>query len=673
MSLARALSTARARRFTGRADQTEKFDQFMAAEDMRLLFVSGPGGMGKTTLLRWWCDRAMSQQRPVVYLDLREVFADRASVLNAVRDAGNSLGDDGLLFLDTFELHAKIEACFRNEALPALGGTTKVVIGGRLSPSSEWLRDIGWRPLMVVSELGPLSPEDSEQYLNSFGIAKEHSAEICLLARGYPLGLAVLAELPREDLEDAAADSEALLAATVMSMLDYSPSQGHRDALFAASMPASFDAEVLAEILDTPDAGPLYSWLQRLSCVQFTQGGISLHDIFRDLVHDTFINQSPSKYLGFADRLGRRNCRMQASARTRKQCVRAFVDFNYGWRGIEPFRSGHTLRRNSQHYLDSIREEEHGEVVTVLERFASDIDIQWVPHWMRLQPENFHVFRNKDGTLAAFLQIVEIQDPFAARRSLDPLIASAARHAIKSCSFEHTKKVLVIRFWTDMQEGLESTAATSDAIRFLGGILTTTADAAMVLGFNPTSAGRDFFILVATGFVTRIEELDITVGEQETQYQGFGNDYEARPADRWMTESHARAYGFARAQLKLSSQSGALAQDEVCDAIASALESFGDDLNLSKGDITRCLGIALDAPPAEVASQIRSSLRAIIDRIGGTAVLDESREALVHGCEQPGLKHTAAANELGMSYRTFRRRRKDGLERAAGLLIESRL
>jgi predicted ATP-dependent serine protease len=56
--------------FVGRAAQVAAFDDALAGRSARrVLFVHGPGGVGKTTLLLHLHSRARRAGRPVVYLD----------------------------------------------------------------------------------------------------------------------------------------------------------------------------------------------------------------------------------------------------------------------------------------------------------------------------------------------------------------------------------------------------------------------------------------------------------------------------------------------------------------------------------------------------------------------------------------------------------------------------
>src|SRR3954469_14423264 len=73
-SLSALLDAARADGFIGRAAPMREFVAALAGQsDIRVLFVHGPGGIGKTTLLEAFAREARSRGRPVRYLDARDV------------------------------------------------------------------------------------------------------------------------------------------------------------------------------------------------------------------------------------------------------------------------------------------------------------------------------------------------------------------------------------------------------------------------------------------------------------------------------------------------------------------------------------------------------------------------------------------------------------------------
>ena len=75
----------RRRGFVGRRAEGRSFDAALAGRsDRRVLFVHGPGGVGKTTLLTHLRGRARQAQRAVVFLDGRDVDPSPEGFVQAV-------------------------------------------------------------------------------------------------------------------------------------------------------------------------------------------------------------------------------------------------------------------------------------------------------------------------------------------------------------------------------------------------------------------------------------------------------------------------------------------------------------------------------------------------------------------------------------------------------------
>ena len=189
--LADRLSAARHRQFVGREAEQALFQSALAAAELPLhvLYVFGPGGVGKTTLLREFvrlCDQA---QTPAIYLDARNVEPSPDSFLHALRLAmGLDRSDSPVhvlasrpnrhaILIDTYETLAPLDAWLRETFLPQFPDNTFVVLAGRRPPASVWLADPGWATLVRVLPLDNLSPQESRAYLTQRQVsAEQHQA-----------------------------------------------------------------------------------------------------------------------------------------------------------------------------------------------------------------------------------------------------------------------------------------------------------------------------------------------------------------------------------------------------------------------------------------------------------------------------------------------------------------
>lgn len=177
------LATARRRFFVGRATELELFRQTLQAEETPfvVLYLFGPGGVGKTTLLSEYARLAAEQGRSVYRLDGRDVDPSPQGFFLALSQAINPQAPPlslktlanlppAVLLLDTYERLTALDGWLRETFLPALPAHWLVVIAGRQPPSEPWRSDPAWRKLARVVSLRNLRPEESRQLLTTLQV-----------------------------------------------------------------------------------------------------------------------------------------------------------------------------------------------------------------------------------------------------------------------------------------------------------------------------------------------------------------------------------------------------------------------------------------------------------------------------------------------------------------------
>ena len=116
MRWADRLATARRRGFVGRAAELSRFRMILAEPDEpRVVYVHGPGGVGKTALLHQFAWLAEQAGRRRVWLDGREVQPDAETIVGLL----GSVEDDLVLLVDGVD---GLDRLLREEVLPRLRG-----------------------------------------------------------------------------------------------------------------------------------------------------------------------------------------------------------------------------------------------------------------------------------------------------------------------------------------------------------------------------------------------------------------------------------------------------------------------------------------------------------------------------------------------------------------------
>ncbi len=106
-----------------------------------VVHVCGPGGIGKSTLLREAARRARTVGRSVISVDGRELGPAPGMLEAALREAARH--QRPLVLLDSYELMTALGSCLRHELLPELPDQAMVIIAGRGDPDPGWFSG-GW-------------------------------------------------------------------------------------------------------------------------------------------------------------------------------------------------------------------------------------------------------------------------------------------------------------------------------------------------------------------------------------------------------------------------------------------------------------------------------------------------------------------------------------------------
>lgn len=196
-----ALQTrTRERLFVGRGALLGDFRRMLTRRDTpRVLYVSGPAGIGKTCLLRAFQGIAETARCPFTYLDARRLAADPA-VIRPV--ATRALAPDPahgapprpqVLAVDHVGSWSNLVGWLRSHMLPRLPEHALLVIARRVPPGPEWWADPALHPWISEWALAPLDDADARRYLQRRGLAAHQHRAVLDYAQGHPLTLAMAA------------------------------------------------------------------------------------------------------------------------------------------------------------------------------------------------------------------------------------------------------------------------------------------------------------------------------------------------------------------------------------------------------------------------------------------------------------------------------------------------
>lgn len=277
-SLADTIARLDRERFRGRRQELAVLERMLASDLPRVVHVHGPGGIGKSALLRELVRRAKARGLTPRVLDGREVAPVPGEIERAL--AGVHEDAEPLLVLDSYERMRGADGWLRSTLVPSLPAGSRIVLAGRRPPADEWFRD-GWEHVVAELELGPLPEDDARALLAAHGVAAgEVADELVRWADGWPLALSVAASDPARP---GAGDDKlrAVLARVVRPELR---GASHGDALAVAAIARACDARLLAGVLPGVDGEAAVAALRGLSFAEAVGAGVTLHELVRRAV-----------------------------------------------------------------------------------------------------------------------------------------------------------------------------------------------------------------------------------------------------------------------------------------------------------------------------------------------------------------------------------------------------
>ena len=464
------LRRARRRRFVGRAGELELLRAAVEepAAPWGVLFVYGPGGVGKTALLAAFAEAVEAAGVPVWRVDLRGVEVSPPGFLAAVAGAMGvadgaaavaMLGSRGrrVLLLDTYESAAGLDRWVREDFLPGLGAESRVVVAGRDAPSRGWLEDAGWRDLLRVVALRNLSPDETRAFLRVAGIEEGVHERVLELTHGHPLALSLLV-----DVLDHGGDVAPLLgfelgqAPDVLGVLLERfvagvPSQRHRRALEVCAHARVTSEDLLRTALGGEDPGALFEWLRGLSFVESGVDGLFPHDLARDVLDADLRWRDRTRYADVHRRV-RRHVVARIRAGVGREQQRAAADLHFLHRGNAGIRGFYDWASLGQGYADGLRAGDAEAVVAMVERFETPQSVALARFWLGRQPRAFQVFRRPGCEEPfGFAEMLALHAASAAERAADPGAAAMWAYALAHGAPRPGEEVFAFRTYMDAE------------------------------------------------------------------------------------------------------------------------------------------------------------------------------------------------------------------------------
>jgi AAA ATPase domain len=682
-TLGDVLASRRRRCFVGRDAELELVRAALGAAEQpfSVLWFTGPGGIGKSSLLDVVAELAEAADGlTVARLDGRDVAPSPRAVLDAL-DAAIGLRRDGealaapsarvVLMIDAYERLGALDDWVRSWLLPRLPASALTVVAGRRPPGPAWRADPAWRDLLRVVALRNLSPDAGRSYLRACGVEEAVHERLLRASHGHPLGLSLLAEVVvgggEASLDPLAPDPVGTL---VRRFVDVVPAGVRRDALEVCALSRTTTESVLRDTLALEDAHEVFAWLRDLSFLEPGPEGMLPHELARDVLDADLRWRDPERYKDVFRAISSNVHARLKSSRGRDQ-QRAAYDLKFLFRNLPSVLSPVDWETWGRHDPEPAALDDGSRILELVAGAEGGASAAIAERWLALQPQAFVVVRDEDDEVRGVLALLDLTAAAEEDRRADPGAAAAWGYAHRHRPPRPGEAITQTRFVVD-RDAYQGPSPTMNAapIVTLQRYLQNPRLAWDFLALHEPELWDDYFALAD---LPRSGGADFAVGGR--RYGLFGHDFRRVPVDaltRLWTER-------------------ALAQDAIVrpappeDALALSHEAFTDAVRQALRDLHRVELLARNpllrtrlagdyaGPDAPGAETLASLLRTAVDTLREHPRDDKLLRAVERTYLRPAPTQEAAAEVLGLPFSTYRRHLSQGVLRVSAWLWDHEL
>ncbi len=628
------LREARSRAFVGRDAELGRFRTELTAErpGFAVHYLVGPGGIGKTTLLRRFEDEARQEGRPVISIDSRAIAASPAGFEAA---AGTALATPGVVLLvDTFERCQALEGWLREAFLPRLPEDALVVMASRLPPDVRWRTDPAWYGVLRVRDLEPLTPSEAEQLMDTRGVPPRLHGSLHAFAGGHPLALVLASEVAVQDARHTTQwqVSGDVLTTLLDQLVGDVPSPAHRHALQICAHLLNTTQDALRVVFGD-EAEAMFEWLRRCPFVEAGPYGLYPHDVVRDVLNGDLRWRDPEGWETMHRRMRAHLIEQAMTARGPARLPAMFA-LNYLHRYGDVMPRYLVWRGHGEAYQDVYRPADRGALLHIAAESSGERTRELVEFWLDRKPEDFVVYRrSQTGEPVAFLSWLRLKRLTPEEAAADPLSAGLWAHAERVAPVREGEHVALARFIIQ-QDGPPRPSPVADLM--ILHILAESLQGENVAWAYLVLPNPDFWQpMLAYQDHHRLE------GELSA---AFAHDWRQVPVRQWLERSGERLLQGMRSTLLVRPDHAVLAREAFDAAVSGFLRDWHDEGSLAENPLLRTR-LSGTGSVAERVAALRSVVLGALGAAAGeeaAALVADLRGALPFDSRW----HTAAVRRL---------------------------
>lgn len=673
------LHIARRQSFVGRQNEISIFNSLAFSEHPSkvLLYVFGPGGQGKTTLLKYLVESCLEKKCRHIQLNGLELEAHPGAVLMALKNAlqlpehqnpveyMGGLSEKMILFIDAYEKLNPLDDWFRVEFLPSMPSCVFTVICSRKVPSNNWLSDPGWKQLMECRQLRNFSPHESKSFLSRRGIPPEQMKPILDFTHGHPLALSLVADTMAQQTHKVFLPEETpdMMGTLLSAFLQEVPGPAHRTALEIAAMVNITTESVITEVMGLENASEIFGWLRQLSFMQINRDGMVPHEMIREALvydlrwrHPDFYHELYEKIRKYyVNKLEIHHVGDQA------KLLASLIYLHRLHPMVKPFFD---WQESGGHWADMLQPDDIPVLTKMIVEQEGQDSLLVFEYWRQSPAAEILIWRDEDKSPAAFLLKIHLDSVMDQMHEPDQAVNKVIQYGKRHWGLRKGEKVVLFRMWMAKDCHQEvSPLQSSIFLNMVQSYFTPGLGISMVACANPGFWQMIFHYAA----IYQLEELNFASGNYE--FGWFLHDWRKQPVVDWLEMLGKRGAGESVEESMAKPLSDVLVLSEQAfeEAVSDALKNYAyrDGLKenplLKSSLVVRKTGIG--AHELERITCLQNQLQTCIKQIEESPLDGKYHRVLYRTYLNPVGSQEKTADFLNMSFSTYRRYLKAGTDK----------
>jgi hypothetical protein len=678
------LRAARSARFVGRVAEKNLFQTALVAPELPfyILYIFGPGGIGKTALLSQLVALSQDASIPAYYLDVRSIDPDPLGFLDALRRTLGIGQQDSVaqhlaqmprcvLLIDTYETLAPLDSWMRETFLPELPENTLVVMASRSPLSSGWRTDPGWQMLTRSLSLRNLEPSDARDYLARRAVPSDQHASILDFTYGHPLALSLVADVfaQRHDIQFQPESVPDVVKTLLAQFVQKVPGPAHRAALEVCPLVRMTTESLLADMLDTPDAHELFEWLSSLSFIEGGQEGIFPHDLAREALLVDLRWRNPEWYAELHRRARKHYLARLAQINGGAQ-QRVLLDYIFLHRDNPLVKPFFEWKMGGSFVTDVMQPSDMPALLQMVERHEGHLSARLASYWFSRQPDGVLVMRDARREPVGFVMMLSIGRITQLDLEADSALKASWDYLQNQVPLRPGEVATLFRFW--MAADTYQVVSPLQSLIFVTIVRHYLTTPGLAYTFLPCADPNFWTNVFAYADLTRLPQADFTV--EDRHYGMYGHDWRVVPPMAWLEllgERELTAFPEAMPPVPVEPVI-VLSETEFTRAVQAALRDYTRPEVMGANPLLRSRlvieQVGINGSESERMVALRTLIRETAESLQTAPRQAKFYRPLYHTYFQPAITQEQAAEVLDLPFSTYRRHLKSGIQRVTEVL-----